>query len=81
MPNLRTERRRLALTQRQVADLCQVDRSAVSYWENGRRYPRLRQQQRLTGIFGLPVTELLPNDHGAAPKDGPTLNNSNPAKS
>lgn len=79
MPTLRAERERLGFTQAQVAALCGVHDSSVSLWESGRRFPRQRQAGRLVAIFGRPVAELLPNENGAAPKDGPADNLTTPA--
>jgi len=46
--NLRRERDRAGLSQEELADLCDLDRTEISLLERGKRFPRLDTVVRLT---------------------------------
>ena len=47
------------LTQKQVADLLNVSRSAISAWESGERRPRKDKYARIIEVFGPQMIEVL----------------------
>lgn len=50
------------LKQSDIAELCNVTRSAVSNWENGRRFPEIESVTVLSKVFNVSVEELLGTD-------------------
>lgn len=50
------------LTQMQVAEAVQVDRSTVSYWESGTAMPRSELLPRLADLFGCTIDALYGRD-------------------
>ena len=52
-------RRNLDLTQQQMADTLNVDRSTYSYYETGKTIPPLDKLVRLAKIFNVSTDELL----------------------
>ena len=50
------------LKQIDIAELCNVTRSAVSNWENGRRFPGIESVTVLAKFFNITVEELLGTD-------------------
>ena len=59
--NLNRLRKRVGLTQQQLAEKMYVDRSTVARWEKGYRIPDLIQLQRLAACLGVPAAELIEN--------------------
>lgn len=57
--NIRKFRLRNGLTQQQVADKLKVSRAAVCQWEKGICYPRMGMIQKLAGLFGCKVSDLI----------------------
>ncbi len=57
--NIRGFRRKMNLTQEQLADKLGVSFQSVSRWENGLTYPDMELLPALTGIFGVSADELL----------------------
>lgn len=57
--NIRTNRRRMNLTQEQLAEKLGVSYQAISRWENGTTYPDLELLPSLAGIFETTVDALL----------------------
>lgn len=57
--NIRSFRRKMNLTQEQLADRLGVSFQSVSRWENGLTYPDMELLPALTGIFGISADELL----------------------
>lgn len=53
------ERRKLNLTQEQLADMLQVTRQAVSRWEAGSAYPETEKIIKLADLFGCSADYLL----------------------
>jgi transcriptional regulator with XRE-family HTH domain len=47
------------LSQTELADKLDVDRSIVSYWESGNRTPSAEMQQRLAKALNLPLYLLI----------------------
>ena len=60
--NLKTQRILNGVKQEDIAILCDVTRSAVSNWENGRRLPQLSTIQTLTKFFNITIEELMGSD-------------------
>ena len=50
------------LKQSDIAELCNVTRSAVSNWENSRRFPEIESVTVLSKVFNVSVEELLGTD-------------------
>lgn len=50
------------LKQSEVAEICNVTRSAVSNWENNRRFPEIESVYVLSKVFNVSVEELLGTD-------------------
>jgi len=58
--NLRHHRERVGLSQEELADLCELDRTEISLLERGMRYPRLDTLVRLSrGLKLSSPSELL----------------------
>lgn len=60
--NLKKQRILNGVKQEDIAILCDVTRSAVSNWENGRRLPQLSTIQTLTKFFNITIEELMGSD-------------------
>lgn len=60
--NLRTERAKTGLKQREVADKLNINRSTYSYYENlqNPHLPDLETIYKIADIFGISVSKLLP---------------------
>ena len=60
--NLRDLRERAGLSQEELAELCELDRTEISLLERGLRFPRLDTLVRLSrGLKLDSVTQLLEN--------------------
>ena len=64
--NLRVLRETCGLTQEQVANVLEVDRSAYTYYEIGRTEPNMRSLVKLANLFRVTMDELLADDAPAA---------------
>ena len=64
---LRVWRHTRNLLLKKVAGDLGVSVSVLSQWENGHRYPTLRNLQRLSQLIGLPVCCLLYEGKGECP--------------
>lgn len=53
---LRAERRRRGLTQEQLADMAHVSPRAISFWETGRRCPRVDLLTHAAAAMDLRLT-------------------------
>jgi DNA-binding transcriptional regulator YiaG len=78
-------RRRIArgLTQVQLADLCEVNQTSISNWDQGRRVPKGKYaKRRLEDVLGAPISVLIgpPTENAATPKDGGAMALYRPAK-
>ena len=60
--NLKTQRILNGVKQEDIATLCDVTRSAVSNWENGRRLPHIDIIQSLANFFNVTMEDLLGTD-------------------
>lgn len=56
---IRPWREEKGLTQCELAELLEVDQTAISQWERGRAKPRADKLLRLAEILGCTVEELL----------------------
>lgn len=61
---LREFRHKAGLTQKQVAELIDVDQAAVSNWERGKYDPIRKYRRKLAKLYGCTVDELLKEDEG-----------------
>lgn len=57
--NLRRCRERAGVSQERLAFLASVNRTAVSFWENAERIPRLDSIVKLAGALGATSDDLL----------------------
>lgn len=57
--NLRYLRKECMLTQKQVADILKIDRSAYTYYETGKSQPSIDNLLKLSKIFCVTVDSLL----------------------
>ena len=62
--NLKYLRLQIGISQRELADKMNVDRSTITHWENGDRTPSFSDLNNLAKCLGTEVTALL----NAAPK-------------
>lgn len=58
---LKERRQKAGLTQENVAKIVDVDQSAVSLWENGKK-PLFKYRVKLAKLYGCTVDELLSED-------------------
>lgn len=61
MMALKEMRERLGLTQTQIADRLEVDKSTVSKWESGDSTPLRKYRRKLCELLGCTEAELLAN--------------------
>ena len=57
--NLKAARKSKGLTQQQLADILELDRSAVAHYEKGTAMPHARNIQKLCDILELTFDELF----------------------
>ena len=60
--SIRKYRKLRGMTQKELALAMDVDQAAVSRWETGETRPLRKTHQRLAGILGCTVDELLADD-------------------
>lgn len=60
--NIRTLRKRMGLTQVELAERLNVSQSTITSWENGTRRPDLDLLPILAQIFGVTIDVLLGRD-------------------
>lgn len=53
-------RKRLGLTQREVADQLRVTESAVSLWESGSKLPSIQTRTRVAEVLDLRTEDIMP---------------------
>ena len=69
-------RKQCDLTQKQIADTLNLDRSAYSYYETGKSNPPMDKMITLARIFNVSLDELMcVEDRLAAVKDGTSIYN------
>ena len=56
---LKELRQRKKYTHQQVADKINVERTAYTYWENGKRLPQIDKVFRLCDVFEVPTNEFF----------------------
>lgn len=61
MMALKEMRERQGLTQAQIADRLEVDKSTVSKWESGDSTPLRKYRRKLCELLGCTEAELLAN--------------------
>nr|DAG69648.1 MAG TPA: helix-turn-helix domain protein [Caudoviricetes sp.]DAH40777.1 MAG TPA: hypothetical protein [Caudoviricetes sp.] len=61
MMALKEMRERQGLTQTQIADRLEVDKSTVSKWESGDSTPLRKYRRKLCELLGCTEAELLAN--------------------
>lgn len=52
-------RREKNLNQKQLAGLCNVDQSTISYWEKDKRAPKLKDVNKIAKALNVTVSRLL----------------------
>ena len=62
MNNFRACRERATLTQQALADILNVDRSAISKWENEEFFPRTDKLPAIAKALNCTIDELLGNE-------------------
>lgn len=65
--NLAALRKKMGMTQEQLAERCGVSRTALAKWENGTTLPSLYMVYDISKIFNVTVDELLNGDMGNVP--------------
>lgn len=68
--NLRRYRRARGVSQEELADLCELDRTYVSGIERGLRNPTVVVLERLANVLGVAPGLLLEEDAGKPPGTG-----------
>ncbi len=68
--NLRRYRLAKGVSQEELADLCELDRTYVSGIERGLRNPTVVVLERLAGVLGIAPGLLLEEDTGKPPGTG-----------
>jgi len=56
---LRQLRQQKKLTQEELAEICNFDRSAIGFWENGKRIPKLDTLFRIAKGLGVPLEQII----------------------
>ena len=64
---LRTAREKSGMTQQQVADIMQIDKSTYCGYETGKRQPDVQKIKMLSQILGISGDELLETGYEKAP--------------
>ena len=57
--NFKTARKKKKLTQNQVAEALNIDRSAVAHYENGTAMPHAKNIQKICDILDIPSEKLF----------------------
>jgi transcriptional regulator with XRE-family HTH domain len=78
--NLRKYRKKAALTQEKLAELCECDTSHIRQIEIGRRFPSIRYIERIAAALGV-KPHLLFFDENPRPPDGGALDEAAPPES
>ncbi len=61
--NIKSYRESYGLNQEQIANLLEVSRGTVNYYENGARMPSMNMIQKLSDLFGIEPIDLLNEDN------------------
>lgn len=62
-------RNKLGLTQKEFANTVGVSQSAINYWENGKRQPRIEQLRMIASAFNMNLSDFLDDDYFDAVTD------------
>lgn len=65
--NFTALRKKMGMTQEQLAERCGVSRAALAKWENGTTSPSLEMVDNISKIFNVTIDELLHDDMGNVP--------------
>lgn len=57
-----SQRKKAGLTQFEVAEKVGVNQTAVSFWENGKNFPRAAVLKKLADLYHCTVDDLLKED-------------------
>ncbi len=57
--NLTEQRKKMGLTQQNIADIFSLDRSSYSYYETGKTSPSIETLVKLARMFGTSVEDLI----------------------
>lgn len=57
---IKTFRKKVGLTQKQLADKCEVAEITIRQYESGKRQPRIEQLQKVAAALDVQVNDLLP---------------------
>ena len=52
-------RNEMGLTQKEFAKIAGVSQSAINFWENGKRQPRLEQLNKLASALNIPISTFI----------------------
>lgn len=52
-------RNEMGLTQKEFAKIAGVSQSAINFWENGKRQPRLEQLNKLASSLNIPISTFI----------------------
>lgn len=55
-------RKKNGYTQKRLAEVMQIDQSAISYWESGRAFPDTQKQITLANLFQVSIDYMLGRD-------------------
>lgn len=64
--NLKTYREKMELTQKQIAEVLNIDRSTYSYYETGKSIPPVETLKKLAKIFNITIDTLLGYESNAS---------------
>ncbi len=62
MKNIRSLRKQVGITQKELAKILGYEQTIVSMWENGTREPNVQTLVELSNIFGCSIDELVGNE-------------------
>lgn len=65
MNQIKNQRKKLGLTQTQLADMLGVSQSAIAMWESGKNMPRADMLQKLSRILNCSIDDLFQSDKSA----------------
>ncbi len=78
--NIRNNRKRLNLSQDELAEKLGVSRQSISFWETGQTQPTIENIIALTKVFNISSDMLLGNGEGTAPSQVSAPKNPEPKK-
>lgn len=62
MNDIQIRRNRLAITQKELAAIIEVDRSTIAKWETGKALPRAELLPRLAKALNCSIDDLFSNN-------------------